>query len=68
MNHHLSAQSKPDPRGGLYCFWSPNNTWTATIGILGMVKIIKNWLRKLWPPNVEGAKNSKTEITKYYKA
>jgi hypothetical protein len=26
MRDHLSAQGRPDPRGGLHCFWSPNKT------------------------------------------
>jgi hypothetical protein len=36
---------------------------------IGALKIIKNEikLRKLWPPKVEGVKNSKKQTTKCYK-
>jgi hypothetical protein len=46
MNHHLSAQDKPDPRGGLCCFWSPNNTC--------MLFKIQRWFVELFG---EGSKN-----------
>jgi hypothetical protein len=26
VTEHFSAQSRPDPRGGLYSFWCPNKT------------------------------------------
>ncbi len=28
VSEHFSAQGRPDPRGGLWCFWCPNKTWT----------------------------------------
>ncbi len=48
---HLSAQSKPDPMGGLCCFWCPNKTWTLPIDASDALKLVKNGigLRKLWP-------------------
>jgi hypothetical protein len=47
---HLSVQGKPDSRGGLCCFWTPNKTQTS-IDAFDALKIIKNKikLRKLWP-------------------
>jgi hypothetical protein len=69
MTRHLNAQCKQDPRGGLCCFWCSNKTWTPLIGTYGALKIIKNGigLRKLWPPKVEGVKNSKEQTTECYK-
>jgi len=63
VTEHLSAQGRPDTRGGLCCFWCPNNTRTPPIDASGVLKIIKNRieLRKLWPPQIEGVKNSKTK-------
>ncbi len=57
MNHHLSVQGNPEPRGGFCCFWSSYNTETLTIGMFSIVKIVKNKLklRKLWP-----------HLTRYY--
>jgi len=26
VTEHLSAQGRPDPKGGLHCFWCPNKT------------------------------------------
>jgi hypothetical protein len=26
MSDHLSASGRPDPRGGLHCFWCPDKT------------------------------------------
>jgi hypothetical protein len=42
---------------------------TPAIGTLGALEIVKNGieLRKLWPFNVEGVKNSNKQTTKYYK-
>jgi hypothetical protein len=50
MIKHLSVQGKPDSRGGLCCFWTPNKTQTS-IDAFDALKIIKNKikLRKLWP-------------------
>jgi hypothetical protein len=39
MIEHLSAQGRPDPRGGLrFC---PNKTWTPPIGASGTLKIVR---------------------------
>jgi hypothetical protein len=48
---HLNAQGKPDSRGGLCCFWSPNKTSTHPLGAIDTLTIIKNGLemRKLPP-------------------
>jgi hypothetical protein len=55
MFKHLTAQGKPDPRGGVCCFWTPNKNQT----FLDALKIIKNKieLKKLWPLKVERNKN-----------
>jgi len=74
MSDHLSAQGRPDPRGGLPCFQCPKKNldpyYCTTIVICGTLKIVKNILelRKLWPPKVEGVKNSEKQTTKQYKA
>jgi hypothetical protein len=52
VTEHLSAQGRPDPKGGLRCSWCSNKTSTSPIGPPGALKIVKNGLelRKLWPP------------------
>jgi hypothetical protein len=58
MIKHLSAQGKPNPRGGLCCFWILNKIRTS-IDAFDTLKIFKNKikLRKLWPFKVETDKN-----------
>jgi hypothetical protein len=53
VNEPLSAQSRPDPRRVLCCFWCPNKTWTPPLGASDALKIFKNWLemRKLPSPS-----------------
>jgi hypothetical protein len=31
VTKHLSAQGRPNPKGGLCCFWCPNKTWTPPL-------------------------------------
>jgi len=65
VNEPLSAQSRPDPRRVLCCFWCPNKTWTPPLGASDALKIFKNWLemRKLPspppPPQSKGAQELK---------
>jgi len=49
VTNHISDQGRPDPRGGLCCFWCPNKNWTLSIDASDALKIIKNEieLRKL---------------------
>ncbi len=51
FSKNLSAQGRPDPRGGLCCFWHLNKTSTPLIGTSSALKIVKNKLelRKLRP-------------------
>jgi hypothetical protein len=69
VTKHLSAQGRPDPWGGLHCFWCQNKTWTSSLSASDTLTIIKNELgiRKLRPPKVKGFKNSKTQTTEHYK-
>jgi hypothetical protein len=61
VSEHLSAQDRPDPRGGLSCCWCPRNFLIPPIGAFDALKIIKNRfkLRKLWPHKVEGSRTQK---------
>jgi hypothetical protein len=61
VSKHLSAQGRPDPRGGLCCVCFTNRTWTPLIAASGTLQIVENWLklRMLQPLKVEGVKNSK---------
>jgi hypothetical protein len=43
MSDYLSAQSRPDPKGGLCCLWTLNKTWTPPISTFGALKIIKKY-------------------------
>jgi len=63
MIEHLSTQGKLDPREGLHYFWCLKKIWTPPIGAFVALKIIENIikLKKLWPPKVEGVKNSKKQ-------
>jgi hypothetical protein len=63
MSDHLSAQGRPDQRGGLHCFWSPNKTWTPLIRASDAQKIANAGLelKKLQPPKVEGSKTQKNK-------
>jgi len=60
VSEHLSIQSKPNPRGKFRCFWCPKKTWMPPLGTFDVLKIVKNGLdmKLLWPPKVEGVKNS----------
>ncbi len=56
---HWNAQGRPDPRGGICCFWYPNKIWTPP---LHAFKDSKKWIknRKLHSHSkVKGVKNSK---------
>jgi hypothetical protein len=66
---HLSAQGRPDSRGGLHCLWCPNKTWTLPLSTSDTLTIVKNELkkRKLWPPKIKRVKNSNKQITRHYK-
>jgi hypothetical protein len=65
VSKHLSAQGRPDPRGGLRCFWCLDKTLTPLIGTSGALKIIKNELElKTYGPQSKGVKNSKTKPLK----
>ncbi len=70
MTKHLSAQGRPDPRGGLCCFWCPNKTWTPPLGASDTLTIVENALemRKLQPPKVKGMKNAKKQTIKSYQS
>ncbi len=61
VTEHLSAQGRLDRRGGLCCFWCPNQTWAPPIKASGALIIVKNEieLRKIWSPKVEGSKTQK---------
>jgi hypothetical protein len=37
-------EGRPNSRGGLYCFWSPNKTWTPPLGTSNTLTIIENEL------------------------
>jgi hypothetical protein len=66
---HLKVHSRPNPRGGLYCFWCPNKTWICPRDAFDTLKIVKNEikLRKSWPPKVKGVNNSKKQTNERYK-
>jgi hypothetical protein len=61
VTEHLSAQGRPDSRGGVHCFWCPNQTWTPPLDTSDTLIIVKNGLemRKLQPLKVQRVKNSK---------
>jgi hypothetical protein len=67
---HLNAQGKPDPRGGLHCFWCPNRSWTPPLYTFDTVIIIKVGLemRKLWPLKVKVSKTQKNKPPNITKA
>jgi len=67
MIEHLSRQGRPDPRGGLYCFWCPNKIWTPLLDASDTLIVVKNELelKKLQPLKVkEVKKNKPLNITK----
>jgi len=65
VTEHLSAQGRPDPRGGVCCFWCPNKIWTSPLEASGTLTIVKNGseMRKLQPPKVQRVENSKKQTT-----
>jgi hypothetical protein len=64
---HLSAQGRPDSRGGLHYFWCPNKTGTLPLGASDTLTIVKKELemKKLQPLKVQRVK--KTQTIKHYK-
>ncbi len=60
LKHSKQAKSK----GKDHCFWSLNKIWTLPIGTFDVIKNVIE-LKKLWPPKVEGVKNSK--ITNHHR-
>jgi hypothetical protein len=64
VSKHLSIQGRPNPRGGLCCFWCPNKTLTPPLNAFDALKIVKTGLemRKLHCPlNIEGSRTQKDE-------
>jgi hypothetical protein len=70
VTEHLSAQGRPDPRGGLNCLWCANKTWTCPLEASDTLVIVENKLkmRKLWPLKTKGVKNSKKQTIEHYQS
>ncbi len=45
VTEHLSAQGKPNPRGGLYYFCCQNKSWTSPLRASDTLTIIKKRIR-----------------------
>jgi hypothetical protein len=62
VTEHLSAQCRPDPRGGLNCLWCANKTWTPPLEasdtlVIDETKQIRN--EKVMAPQNKGSRELK---------
>jgi hypothetical protein len=67
MSNHLSAQGRPDPRGGLLCFGVQTKLEPLLLVHLAMIGLELKKLCPLPSPSKE-VKNSKKRTTEHYKA